>query len=101
MKKSIELNKYKNLECEYSRTEIKGEGFGKRKIGMKIIVIRKYEYEEIEDKGFKWKKCINRIKEEGIIIKIVRRINKGYYDYWYKVEFKDGKSIYRSYVEII
>jgi len=98
--------KYSRGIVEYKRIEEKGKGFGKRKVGDKIIVVKEYIYEEIlEDYGgknkVKVKYMIGKNKVKGVIIRIVRRINNGYYDYWYKVKIENNKNIWRSYVEII
>lgn len=71
--------------CQYSSTETEGEGFGKKRVGMRVKV-RFYNY--TEDVGFE--------EKEGIITKITRRINSGYYDYWYKVKLEDGKEVWKS-----
>lgn len=95
------IGKYGN-KLVYSRRDKLGEGFGKRKVGMKIIVVVKYISKEVENNVFgKYKVMDRKEKEKGIIKLIVRRINYGYYDYWYKVELKNGKNIWRSYVELI
>ena len=98
--------KYSRGIVKYSRRNKIGEGFGKRKVGMKVLVVKEYLYEEIESwnsingKGM-YKINVGEIKEKGIIIRIVRRINRGYYDYWYKVKLENGKYKWSSYVELI
>lgn len=90
---------------KYSRRDKIGEGFGKRKVGDRILVVVKYINKEIKEKVgenvYKWKVMDRKEKEEGVIIRIVRRINNGYYDYWYKVRLDNKKEIWRSYVELI
>ena len=86
---------------EYWRKIKEGEGFGKRKVGDKVKVVKEYIYEEREGYGGKYKICVDRVKEDGIIRRIVKRKNKGYLDYWYKVEIGKDKYVWRSYVEVI
>lgn len=100
VREEIKINKYGN-KLIYSRRDKVGEGFGKRKVGDRVLVVVKYIRKEIELFGEKYNIMDSKEKEEGIIKRIVRRINSGYYDYWYKVELKDGKKIWRSYVELI
>ena len=85
----------------YSRRDKVGEGFGKRKVGIKVK-IKEYIYgkEKIDKDGFRYKESKVNILE-GVIIIIVRRINKNYYDYWYKVEIGENKYNWVSYVEIV
>lgn len=95
------LGKYGNLLI-YSRRDKVGEGFGIRKVGMRIK-LKDYIY------GKEWNEyledyvsnCISKEYIEGIIVKIVRRINNGYYDYWYKVKLDSGKYKWCSYVKLI
>lgn len=66
--------------CQYSSTETEGEGFGKKRVGTKV----KIRFDAVTEM-------------EGRIVKITRRINSGYYDYWYKVRiFGRGKEVWRS-----
>jgi len=94
-------NKYSGIVMKYSRRDKVGEGFGKSKVGDKVLVVVKYK--KIDWGNCDWRKSLENYKEkeEGVLRRIVRRINNGYYDYWYKVELKDGKYIWRSYVELI
>lgn len=82
---------------KYSRTDVVGEGFGKRKVGMRVRV-KFYEHEEVEEGEYKWMKLVKVTTKEGTIVQITRRINGGYYDYWYKVQLNDGSCVWRSYV---
>ena len=94
--------KYSRGILKYSRKDKLGEGFGKRKVGMKVKV-KEYLYgeEKIDEWGFKYKENLEIKLLEGIIIRIVRRINNGYYDYWYKVKLNNGKYKWSSYVKIM
>ena len=100
IREEIKESKWGN-KLVYSRRDKIGEGFGKRRVGDKILIVIKYLYEEEEIFNRKYKIKVGEIKEEGIIIRVVRRINEGYYDYWYKVKLNNGKNIWRSYVELI
>ena len=81
----------------YSRTDVEGEGFGKRKVGMRAKV-KFYEYADEVEEGYNWRRCVGITLKEGTIVQITRRINHGYYDYWYKVRLDDGTFAWRSYV---
>lgn len=89
---------------KYDRRFKDGEGFGKRKVGMKVKVKMYYKgekYKEFVKRRLEgeWN-LINYELEEGMIVRIVRRINWEYYDYWYKVKLDSGKYIWRSYIEV-
>ena len=91
--------KYSRGKVRYSRRDKIGEGFGKRKVGMKVKV-KEYLYKVSYKYGFK-ENISNGVNIlEGIIVRIVRRINNGYYDYWYKVKLENGKYKWVSYVII-
>lgn len=84
--------------CKYSSTDVVGEGFGKYKVGMTVEL---YTYVQIKyDQSFTSSDYYDAQTEQGekkgTLIKIVRRINGGYYDYWYKVRLADGKEVWRS-----
>ena len=96
MKEEVREGRY-GRKLVYSRTDVQGEGFGKRRVGMRVKV-KFYAYEDVEEEGFKWRRNIGTTLREGTIVQITRRINYGYYDYWYKVRLDDGKCVWRSYV---
>lgn len=95
MKKNEVRKGYFGQKLVYSRTETEGEGFGKRKVGMRCKV-KFYKYEDV--KGKEYRRNIGTTLEEGTIVQITRRINCGFYDYWYKVRLDDGTHVWRSFV---
>lgn len=100
VREEVRIGKYGN-KLIYSRRDKVGEGFGERKVGMKVEV-KEYIYgkEEIDKNGFSYKESkVNMLK--GIIVRVVRRINSSYYDYWYKVRLDSGEEVWKSYVKII
>lgn len=93
------LGKYGNLLI-YSRRDKIGEGFGNSIIGKRVSIIERYIYDDMEKDEF-GRLNKGKIRVEGILVRITRRINSGYYDYWYKVKLDNGRYLWRSGIKKI